>query len=237
MLELPVAAPIVAEARALAERSGDVLTRFSIESNLVVASIDAGNLEKAEDLMARSSPLLGSGEMNFGRFNQANNRAELALARNDFLPAARAFREASRYLGPTTPSYAPALIAAGLGICALETGDLGEARRREQEMPDQSEDWHYDPSIILAFRIRLLDRRGRHREALELLDAAARDLDNRLVVAWLKVRALELQLRIKRKVHRGARKIALAAKLTAEALGLRHRADEFAAHLAELEAR
>jgi predicted ATPase/DNA-binding SARP family transcriptional activator len=236
MLELPTSSPVIDEARALAERHGDVLVRYSIESNLVVAALDAGDLDRAQAGMARSKAILGSADLDFGRFNEANNRAEIALAHENFDGAARAFGEAATYLGPTTPSYAPHLISAGLGLCALEMGDLAEARRREHELPETPESWHFDPSILLAFKTRLLDRRGRHKEALELLEITVQDLDNRLVLACLKTRALQVRLMLKRGIP-GAYEIALSAKREAEKLCLKHRIREFEGLMTQLSAR
>jgi len=230
MLELSSSRPIVAEARVLAERSGDVLMRFSIESNLAVALLDAGDLERAETQMAYSTTLLGSADMDLNRFNQANNRAELLLAQHDFHGAERSYREASTYLGLTTPSYAQDLITAGLGICALETGDLSEARRREEELNERPQRWHFDPTTILAFQVRLLDRRGRTPEAVDLLKTSADDLQGRLDLAWLKAQAILIRLMIRRKMG-GAIYIAKEAKQRAEALSLNYRASEFDALL------
>ena len=231
MLELPSSAPIVEEARALADRTGDVLLRFSIESNLAVAALDAGDLERADVLMVRATSRLGAADMAISRFNQTNNRAELALAQHDYGKAAEAFTEAATYLGLTTPSYMQDLVTAGLGLCALETGDLAEARRREVDLSEAPPSWHFDPTTILAFRSRLLDRRGRHHDALLLLQSSASDLEHRLVLAWLKVRALEVRLMIRRRVG-GARQIALDAKGRAEDLHLSHRVREFTELLA-----
>lgn len=231
MLELPSSAPIIEEARALADRTGDVLLRFSIESNLAVAALDAGDLERADVLMVRARAVPGPADMDLNRSIQGNNRAELALAQHDYGKAAEAFTEAATYLGLTTPSYMQDLVTAGLGLCALETGDLAEARRREVDLSEAPPSWHFDPTTILAFRSRLLDRRGRHHDALQLLQSSASDLEHRLVLAWLKVRALEVRLMIKRRVV-GARQIALDARGRAEELGLNHRVREFTELLA-----
>jgi DNA-binding SARP family transcriptional activator len=236
MLQLPESEQIVREARALAERSGDVLLRFSIESNLAVAWLDAGDLERAEVLMGTATTMLGAAVMDISRFNQTNNRAELALAHDDYAGAARLFAEAATYLGPNTPSYMQDLVAAGLGLCSLESGDLGDARRREQDLHDSPDSWHFDPITILTFRVRLLDRRGRHREALELLESSACDLEHRLVLAWFKVRALQVRLMMKRGVP-GARAIAHAALMRAESLCLAQRAEEFTTMLRMLDRR
>ncbi len=174
--------------------------------------------------------------MDISRFNQTNNRAELALAHHDFAGAAGLFREAATYLGPTMPAYMLDLVTAGLGLCALETGDLREARRREQELRDLPANWHFDPTTILTFRVRLLDRRGRHREALDMLEWSAGDLERRLVLAWFKVRALQVRLMKRRKVP-GARDLAVEAMQRANELCLDYRAEEFAGMLTGLSAR
>jgi hypothetical protein len=164
--------------------------------------------------------------MDLNRFNQANNRAELLLAQQDFRGAELSYTEASTYLGLTTPSYAQDLIAAGLGICALETGDLGEARRCEEELHDRPPSWYFDPTVILAFQVRLLDRRARTTEALDLLESSADNLRGRLDLAWLKARALQVRLMIRRRIG-GATDVAQEAKERAEALCLTHRTAEF----------
>jgi len=204
--------------------------RFSIESNLAVALLDSGDLERAEVQMAFSTKLLGSADMDLNRFNQANNKAELLLAQHDFRGAEQSYREASTYLGLTTPSYAQDLITAGLGICALETGDLSGARRREVELNERPTSWYFDPTTIVAFQVRLLDRRGRTPEALDLLETSADDLRGRLDLAWLKARAILVRLLIRRRMH-GATFVAQEAKERAEALCLTHRAREFDALL------
>jgi predicted ATPase len=226
MLELPSSGATIGEARLLAERSGDLLLRFSIESNLAIASLDAGDAERADVLMARSTSLLGSADMNMSRFHEACHRAELALAHRDFAKATREYDEAATYLGEHGPWYVRETVAAGLGLCALESGDLAAARRRELEIPESRDRWYFDPSIVLAFRVRLLDRRGRYYEALELLDRSAADIEHRLVLAWFKVRAMQVRLMIKRRIGDHA-KLAREARARAEKLLLPHRAREF----------
>jgi DNA-binding SARP family transcriptional activator len=232
MLELPESKPLIREAQGLARRSGDVLMHFSIESNLAVAALDAGDLESAEAQLARASALTGSADMDLNRFIQANNKAELLLAQNHFAGAKQSYAEAASYAGVTTPSYLMDLVHAGIGLCALETGNMSEARRREEEIHAPPDRWHFDPTTILAFRSRLLERRQNSKGAIDLLDAAADNLADRLVLAWLKVRAL--QVRALRKVG-SVRAQALAAEALSLATQLRlaHRIDEFATLLRE----
>jgi hypothetical protein len=232
MLDLLESQPVIREARELAERSGDVLMRLSIESNLAVAALDAGDLEAAEAQMTRASALLGSADMDLNRFIQANNKAELALAQYDFSRAEQAYAEAASYAGVTTPAYMMDLVHAGIGLCALETGNMTEARRREQEIRSPPASWHFDPTTILAFRSRLMERRQDLRGAVDLLDAAASDLENRLVLAWLKVRALQVRL-LRKAGSMHTQELATEALNLAKQLQLAHRVDEFSGLLHE----
>ena len=150
MLLLPEADGVIQEARTLAQRSGDLRVRFSIESNIALSLLDAGEIERADVMMTLSSRMLGSADMDMNRFNQANNRAELALARHDFGGAASWYAKATTYVGLNTPAYAQELLNAGLGLCALETGDLSESRRREQQLAEPPETWFYDPTTIFS---------------------------------------------------------------------------------------
>ena len=153
----------LAEARALADKSGDRLIRFNIESNRALALLDAGELDRAEVAMERAEELAASPHLPL--FSLLCNRAELALARQDFLEAEVQFRQAGLSVGPTAPSHAHVLVSAGLGLCALELGDLAEARRREASLPDAPDMWAYDPALIVSFRCRMLERRGGRAEA------------------------------------------------------------------------
>ena len=226
MLELPESEAVIGEARALAERAGDVLQRFSIESNLAVASLDAGDLERAHVLMSRSTALLGRADMDLSRFNQANNRAELALACGEIDEAAHAFVEAATFLGSTMPRYTEDVVNAGLGYCSLEAGDLSEARQREAELNPAPALWYFDPTTILTFRSRLLERRGQRGEALQLLEDAAANLKDRLVLAWLKVRLLQAGLMVK-DGRADVRTVATEALRRAHDLNLIRRARDF----------
>lgn len=228
MLSLPDFASTVDATRRLAASSGDVLLRFSIENNLAVAELDAGNLERAETMMNLCAELSHAADMDLNRAIQANNRAELALARGDYQTAARDYSEASTFFGVTTPAYMKDLVNAGLGYCALEEGNLSEARRKEQELHEPPRSWYFDPTTILAFRARLLERRGRHEDAVALLDSNATNLEGRLVLAWLKLRSLQVRLMIRRHTDvADARKIAAQAGSVANELRLELRSLEF----------
>jgi tetratricopeptide (TPR) repeat protein len=190
------------------------------------AFLDAGELDRAEVLLTKAGKLLGSADMTFPRINLACNLGELALARRDFKRAAAAFESAGRHFGLTIPRYTSDFVNAGLGLCALEMGSLSEARRREQELGDPPPVWYYDPTVIIAFRARLLERRGAREQAVELLSHAADDLEGRLVMAWLKVRSLQVRLMLRAGVP-GSRELAEEGLVLSRTLNLPYRSAEF----------
>ena len=177
---------IVEEAKGLARQTGDLLQRFSFESNLGVSYMDAGELDVASTHFDRAGSLLGNADMTFPRINLAFNQGEVALARRDFDSAAIHFASATKHAGLAIPGYTEQLINAGLGLCALEQGRVGEARKRHEALQDGPETWYYDPTVVLLFRARFLQRRGNLAAAIELLENAQIDLKGRLVAAWLK---------------------------------------------------
>lgn len=189
-LHLPENEPLVAEARALSERSGDLLQRFSFESNMGVAFLDAGVLDRAEWHFDRAERLLGEADMTFARINLAFNRGELSIAREEYDSAAIAFESVTEHLGLTVPQYTKQLMNAGLGLCSLQTGSIIEASRREQALVSDPPVWYYDPSIILTFRSKLLERRQEYAAAMLILEKALSNLEGRLVAAWLKAQLL-----------------------------------------------
>jgi hypothetical protein len=84
--------------------------------------------------------------------------------------------------------------------------------------------------MILAFRSRLLDRRRETERALDLLEAAAGDVEHRLVLAWFKLCALQVRLLKKVESPRAAT-LARDCLRRAERLNLVHREREFRALL------
>jgi DNA-binding SARP family transcriptional activator/tetratricopeptide (TPR) repeat protein len=212
--------PFLEEARCLAATSGDVRVRFSIESNLASALLDAGRLDEAEEMLERSTKLLGSADMDMNRLVQANNHAELALARGDYQTARVQFQEAESYFGKTTPPDVADTILAGIGLCALETGDLPEARRRESQLGPSDRTWYCDPTTSLTFRIRLLERRQRQADADLLIRQTAEGIRGRLDLFWLKISTLHVGRLLKWGQHSEAIRVATDALILADSLGL-----------------
>lgn len=218
------------EARDLANNSGDLQQRFSYESNVGVASLDAGDLDRAEAHFQQAADLLGAADMTFSRINLAFNLGELALAQGDYARASHHFLSASQHAGLTVPRYTQDLVNAGLGLCAIETGALSQARMREEALAPPPATWYYDPSVLLTFRARLAELRGEADRAVELLDEACTDLDGRLIMAWIKLRLVQCRLLAKQE-HPRMRPIAEEGLAVAVDLGLRYRQEQFARYL------
>ncbi len=226
LLVQPEATPFIEQARNLALSSGDVLARFSLESNLAAAHLDAGDVERAGALMSVVGELADQGDMDINRFIQTNNEAELHLAREDYALASESFSAAASFLSVNTPRYMRDLVLAGLGLCALEMGDLARARECEMSLSRPPDSWYFDPTTLVAFRSRLLELRGLREEALALLAATAEDLRRRLTTAWLKVLLLRTGM-LSKVARQEARELAEALGQEARALRLPHRARDF----------
>jgi hypothetical protein len=224
---LPEASIVLDEARLLAERSGDRWARFGIENNYALAVLDAGDADAARELMAEAGAILGSADLDIPRFNLANNQAEVELASEDYDAAFAWYVKAGQYVGPNSPAYAQDLVNAGLGLCALQTGNLSEARRRELVLGPPPVPWFYDPTTILTFRAKLLERRGERLAALALLSEHVESLRERLVFAWMKLSALLVRMEIRECCWDSAQKHASECLDRAITLRLPRRAAEF----------
>lgn len=184
---------LVTEARLLTSQRGDLRLRFLVESNLAAGLMDAGELDRAETILDDAAGLLGCADMDLDRFNHANNRAELALARSQYDDAIEWFTKAEKLIGSATPAYAQDLVRSGLGFCALEIGSLKLARQMEEAVTSTEGPWTFDPTTILAFRTRLLERRGQVPDAITSLAKASAHLHGRLDLAWLRLGVFRLR--------------------------------------------
>lgn len=179
---------LMSEAQLLAEASGDLMQRFSFESTRALGLMDCGLLDEADIGFKRAESLIGQADMTFARANSACNQGTLAIAKGVYDEAARHFERAASFRGPEAPRYVYDAVHSGLGLCALETGAISEALRREAALRDQPQTWYYDPSLTMEFRARLLSRRGEHDQAIQLLEETALAVEGRLVSAWIKLK-------------------------------------------------
>ena len=135
--------------------------------------------------------------MSLSRMNLACNRGALAIENGDAESATTHFLSAGELSGAATPSYASDLLSAGLGLCAIQRGELAEARRLEARLRDPPSVWYYDPFLILAFRSRMLERRGNRSAAIEMLTTSVAALERCRFTSALKLRLLLSRLLLK----------------------------------------
>lgn len=192
-LETAEGVAVVRDAQAIASRTGDRRLRYIVESNLAIGLLDAGELDRAEAGFERAKDSVGGVYPGMDTFNWAYNRGELDLARGDYQSARAWFEQSERQLGSNAPDFVSVLVDAAAGLSALGTGDLAESRRREARLPSRIPAWCFDPTTLVSFRTTLLDRRGKHTLADDLL-AETRDRSVcRFELTWLKLSLLHAE--------------------------------------------
>ncbi|MGD2124279.1 MAG: AAA family ATPase, partial [Gemmatimonadota bacterium] len=174
-------------AQARVKRSGDLILRFFIKLNRAVWHLEIGELDKAAVAFQEAAPVIeGKTATNLHTFFFLNE-GELGLSTHNLCNAEESYQRAARLLRPSSPEAFHTIINAGLGLCALRSGNLAEARRREEHLPDFPDRWRFDPSTVVFFKASMLRRRGDHPTADRLLAEVAEDVKTRLVTAWIKL--------------------------------------------------
>jgi DNA-binding SARP family transcriptional activator/tetratricopeptide (TPR) repeat protein len=217
---------LMSEAAILAEASGDLMQRFSFESNRALGLMDSDLLDDADIGFKRAETLIGGADMTFARANSACNQGTLAIARGLYDEAKRHFERAATFRGPDAPRYVHDAVHSGLGLCALESGAMSEALHREAALRDQPKIWYYDPNLTMQFRARLLARRGEHDKAIDLLERTALAVEGRLVSAWVKLKVSQsiLMARVK---HPSLAQVARSALRVSTECGMTLRSRHF----------
>lgn len=181
-------------ATALAERSGDLALRFHVRSNQGVYHMDSGDLDRAEAAFSAAGALLNRADASILRISHNCNMGELLLLRGEPNEAWDWFAAAERFLGVGIPSFYHNLVAAGLGLCAIELGAFTEARAREEQLVPIGDDPWYDPFLVVYFRSRLHERRGDKGTSFDLLSERADSILRRFPITWLRLQARRWQL-------------------------------------------
>ncbi len=179
------------EAFALAEtrlvNCGDLILKFNIRLNRAVWHLEIGELDQAQIAFRGAREVVKGTKARDAQVVLAINEGELALASFNPEVAEASFAKAEELLGPASPSAFKTVISAGLGLCALHSGDLSEARRREAELPVIPTLWTFDPSVIMSFKAKMLKRRGDVAGADQLLQEVGENVRSRLLTAWMKI--------------------------------------------------
>ncbi len=194
MLLLPGGPETLRRGESLAESSGDLALRFHLSSNAAVFFLDVGELDRAEVAMEKAGALITDAEGDLLHFTHWCNKGELALERAAYEDAQEHFGQALTLLRPGFPPWHSAVVHAGAGMAALELGAIAEARHHELEMPADPPSWYLDPTLVLTFRARLLDRRKRAAAAVSLLRTHGDSLAARFPVALVRTEILASRL-------------------------------------------
>lgn len=201
-LYLPGAAGLLRRADELAEASGDLQMRFDLTCNQGVFYLDAGDLDRAEVAIDRATSLLKGAEASSRmQFALACNRGELAIERSDYDAALRHYQAAEATIQDTSPPWHAAVASAGIGLAALQTGFISEARRREADLPSDPPEWYFDPVLILMFKARLLEKRRRPSDAVAFLRAQGGFLTGRFPMPLVRTEILASRISRQARLH------------------------------------
>lgn len=175
------------ESRQLATRSGDLLLRCYPVANEAAWLLDSGHPKQA---LRKLSPLLDLFEERpapEGHLRVRGNRG-LALAQLGRFEKARNELELAHSLAtPLTSAYLRRHILSGIGLCLLQLGRVGEARKIAQEVLPLPDRWTSDPTIVVTFLAQLEHWSGRSEKAIALLETAATDVMIRFPVHWVEL--------------------------------------------------
>ena len=175
------------ESRKLAARSGDLLLRCYPVANEAAWLLDSGHPKQA---LRKLSPLLDLFEERpapEGHLRVRGNRG-LALAQlGEFEKAHKELALAASLTTPLTSSYLRRHILSGIGLCLLQLGRVGEARKIAQEVLPLPERWTADPTVVVTFLAQLEHWSGRSEKAIALLETVATDVKIRFPVHWVEL--------------------------------------------------
>ncbi|GMV07050.1 MAG: hypothetical protein AMXMBFR53_33250 [Gemmatimonadota bacterium] len=217
---------LMAKAATVAGRSGDLTLKAYLALNEGVYAMERSQFDFAQDCFLRTARLLERSEPGLPHATLHLNRGELLLRQREFPDAFAAFSRASRITTASTPRYVMNLINAGLGVCALEIGDLTLARDLDSVVHGEPY-WYYDPTLVLLFRSRMLARRAGSGQALSDLECGAAAIRRRLPIAWMKL--IFLADRSRRRLRMASSSELQEAIALAEDLGL-SASDDLARH-------
>lgn len=224
-LESPEGKQTVSEAQALAERSGDLHLRCLLQLNMGAWLLDIGEIAKARQRFHAAEQVCRNTEHWQDRAKLHLNLGELELFEDELETATSHFKAAREALRNTPNIRYQWITEAGPGLVALKSGDLKEASRREERLPEFPVEWPTDPTVPVLFKARMMERRGRHRDAADLISSVAEQIKDRYVIYWIRLCLAEIPRRAKLDKTR-AREKALEVLGVAGALNLQKRVEE-----------
>lgn len=196
-LHSPEGIQALSEAEARLGNCGDLILRFFLKLNRAVWHLEIGELDYAHTGFRAAAEIVHGTQARDAQAMLHLNLGELGLVSHEFRHAKESYETAQALIAPNSPHFFQTLVTTGLGLCALQTGDLGEARRNETELPPLPEFWSYDPTVVAVFKARMFLKRRDTPRALELLEKIRYSIRDRLVPAWLRLTLEESTILLK----------------------------------------
>jgi DNA-binding SARP family transcriptional activator/anti-anti-sigma regulatory factor len=225
-LQTPEGQSTLADAEKRLLTCGDLSLRFNVRLNMAVWHLEIGQLPQALMAFETVRKVVHGIRVRRPQIMLQLNLGELGLLSFDVPFAKRSYANAEDLLTPTSPPFFRVLINAGLGLCALHEGNLGEARRREAEIPTQLGFWTFDPTTVTTFRAKMLLKRRDLGGAVALLDSVRAEIRERFIPAWLRLTLEQCRI-LKRADPEGVDRLAAEGRKVAEEFDLKERARQF----------
>ncbi|MHC5065920.1 MAG: ATP-binding protein, partial [Planctomycetota bacterium] len=229
LLESDEGQATLAFAREMANSSGDLHHRFLLELDTGVWALDTANYDRARRQFAKAASVIRRAEATHESIMLTLNLGELELLEGNWEEAHLHFTSAESLIAANSSEYVW-ITEAGLGLCALNLGQIAEANRRRERLPPLPSDWNQDPTIVGMFLSALLRLNQRHEASADLLAELARAVKHRFVVHSLRLRLEECRIR-RRFDEDQSRQVAELALAESEELKLSMLASLFRAHV------
>jgi hypothetical protein len=214
------------EAERLSRNTGDLNLKFFVRLNRAVWLLDIGTVEPSLKAFEKTRRVIrGTNQREVKALFHAN-QGEAYIAAHALPEATREYAVAETMLSPASPDYLRFSINAGIGLCALLSGNLREAKRREDTVLPCLDFWTFDPYLVATFITRMMRTRGEWRSAEELLAQTMNDIRNRFVPAWMRL-ALERQRHLGKRDPQAAMEIIEEGRDVAHRLNLQPRSEDF----------
>lgn len=225
-LHTPEGKDALMEGERISVNSGDLVLKFFVRLNRAVWHLEIGEIPESMAAFHAARKVIQGTKAREAHVLLHINQGDARLS--DFqIPEARSeYLLAEEHLTQSSPEFHQITVTAGLGLCALLEGDLGEAKRREGLLPPLPAFWTFEPSLVATFQARMMLKRGASREADDFLRETAQGIKGRFVLAWLKL-ILERQKVLQKRSPELALEVLKEGQKVAQELGLTSRAREF----------
>ena len=171
----------------LALDAGDLLGIFFFRMNRGVWLLEAGEYRLAKDELAEASRVIEGVGLPRDEVLSLINQGEVALQLGDIGEASAFFSSAQRLTSTVSDPTLSQIAWAGSGLCELWDGRIRQATEIEERLAADPLEWHFDPTLTVLLRARLLAAHDRHEEAAEYVMGAVRTIMSRFVPTAFKL--------------------------------------------------